>query len=369
MKTINKFFAMATFFLIGGLVAPEIKAQTQTLSAASWIKWYKPNPKDANKNVRVYRVGTAQELSQIATNVKNGKVIGGKIYELPGASSIRFTLTEPNLWYDYWLKSYQDIDKTVTRENMPEVMAKGDVLYWDNNFSGVTVYNYYFSQNSKSVKYVSDYSGLSEKVPVLVHNGKIVGKMDCFNPLLYIKKEEPIVVKEKVKTEVVETEIEVEEEEEECWEYVWKTRTTYTTEYRQVQRYSPRGDYTGLQGFDQGYTTMPVRVPHKTRTRIKVPCGEGFQEEEEIPYTENDQPERTWCERYPLLCAKLMNTRVNVGVHVTKNSNVGGFTPVTPGGQGGFTPVTPGKQGGGTVVTPGGQGGFTPVTPGRRLGE
>ena len=31
--------------------------------------------------------------------------------------------------------------------------------------------------------------------------------MDCFNPLLYIKKEEPIVVKEKVKTEVVETEI------------------------------------------------------------------------------------------------------------------------------------------------------------------
>jgi hypothetical protein len=353
MKTIiNKFFAMATLFLIGGLVAPEIKAQN--LSAASWIKWYKPDPKDASKNIRVYRTGTSEEISQIATNVKNGKVIGGKTYELPGASSIRFTLTEPNLWYDYWLKSYQDIDKTVTRENMPEVMAKDDVLYWDNNFSGVTAYNYYFSQNSKTVKYVSDYSGLAEKVPVLVHNGKIVGKMDCFNPLLLIKKQGSIEKIEKEEKQQIKTI--VRREEKKCYEITERKVRVFG------EIPSATGDYTGHTGLRREgwylttvYDSVEVSceqsdklagLPRETKTKKR---------RSEVRKESNGAP-----------------VIVNIGVALSyqggsRNQGLGG-TVVQQ--QDGFTSVTPGKQGGGTVVTPGGQsGGFQPVTPGKRLGQ
>lgn len=348
MKTINKFFAMATLFLIGGLVAPEIKAQN--LSAASWIKWYKPDPKDASKNIRVYRTGTSEEISQIATNVKNGKIVGGKTYELPGTSDVRFTLTEPNLWYDYWLKSYQEIDKTVTRENMPEVMAKDDVLQWDNNFSGVTAYNYYFSQNSKSVKYVSDYSGLAEKVPVLVHNGKIVGKMDCFNPLLLIKKQGSI---EKIEKEEKQQEVKTIAKKE--------GKKCYDVTARKVRVFgeipSATGDYTGYTGLRREgwylttvYDSVEVSceqsnklagLPRETKTKKK---------RSEVRKEESN--------RAPVIVS------IGVGlsfVSESRNQGLGGTVVQQQGG-----PVHTGGVGGGAVHTGGSLGG--PVHTGR-LGQ
>lgn len=366
MKTKNMFFVMLVLLI--GASSQEIKAQKH-LSEASWIKWYKPDPKDANKNLRIYRSATAEELSQIAINVKNGKIVGGKTYELPGSSNTRFILTQPDLWYEYWLMSYRTTDKTVTKENLPEAMARSSVFTWDNNFAGRTINNYYYSQSTKTVQYIPNYSGLSAGVPIVVYtDGSIKGKADCTNPgpengvkTGSTKKDTVFIVNNSVEQPETETEV----EEEECWEYVWKTQTTYTTEYVEVHPYNPRGDYTGYRGLQTQSYMKAVRVPHKTKTKIKVPCGEGFQEEEEIPYTENDEPERTWCERHPVLCAKLMNTNLNIGVGVQfSNQNVSGGT------LGGFNSVTPGGQSGGVVVTPGGQSeGFQPATPGKRLGQ
>ncbi len=353
MKTkLNKFFVMATFFIIGGLVAPEIKAQN--LSEASWVKWYKPDPKNAQKNVRIYRSATAEELSQIATNVKNGKIVGGKTYELPGSSNIRFTLTQPDLWYEYWLMSYRSTDLTVTRENLPEAMARSSVFTWDNNFAGKTINNYYYSQATKTVQYIPNYSGLSASVPIVVYtDGSIKGKGDCGNPgpengvkTGSTKKDTVFIVKNAIQQQ--ETEIETEIEEEECWKYVWKTQTYYTEEYREVQGYSPRGDYTGLQGFDQQRRLVKVSVPHTSRVQVKVRC----EEQTEEVYTDNTTVVRP---RRPIFInVRAVVQVVKMRAQATQTQQQGG--PVHTGGVGGGPVHTGGSQGG-AVHTGGSQGG------------
>jgi hypothetical protein len=354
MKTINKFFVMLVLLI--GASSPEIKAQTQNLSPASWIKWYKPNPKDPNKNVRIYRVGTAQEMSQIATNVKNNKIVGDKVYELPGTSNVRFALTQPELWYEYELMSYRSTDQTVTRENLPEVMAKSSLFIWDNNFAGKTVNNYYYSQTTKTVQFIPNYSGLSAGVPIFVHtDGTIKGKADCFNPAFEnvvktgsTKKDTVFIVKNTIQQQETETEI----TEKPCVITLHKKRLI-RTEQRDFFIPGERGDFQGNRGMD-GYWVKRSFPIYEDYT-IEVPCEEYYasrsRSEEEV-YEEKTVVR----EKRPII--------INAGVAVTVLKRVAQatetqqdvFTPVTPGKQGGaFTPVTPGKQGGAFIpVTPGG---------------
>lgn len=330
----NKFFVMVALFLLGGLVTPEIKAQT-----GHPIVTRKANGQDYTK------AEIKAKLSQSGIywdNVRNEIVAEtNKTLERSGE---QLRVTTKNI---AWI-----IDSSV-------YIPKNE--YGDQINNGYTI-------DYKSIKYVTtrktdgNYLVFQYKKA----NGRILDP-SCLNPqkeiVLENISEKPVTKLTKAVTET-EMETETEVEVEECWEYVWRTQTTYTTEYVEVQPHNPRGDYTGYRGLQTQSYTKAVRVPHTTRTRIKVPCGEGFQAEEEIPYTENGEPERTWCERHPVACRALMNIRVNVGVQVSNNN----YT--TQQQQDGFTSVTPGKQGGVTVVTPGGQsGGFQPVTPGKRLGQ
>ncbi len=344
--------------LLIGASSPEIKAQTQHLSEASWIKWYKPDPKNPQKNVRVYRSATAEELSQIATNVKNGQIAGGKTYELPGSSNIRFTLTQPDLWYDYWLMSYRSTDLNVTRENLPEAMARSSVFTWDNNFAGKTINNYYYSQATKTVQYIPNYSGLSSSVPIVVYtDGSIKGKGDCGNPGFEngvktgsTKKDTVFIVKNTIQQQEVETETEITEKP--CVITLHKKRLI-RTEQRDFFIPGERGDFQGNRGMD-GYWVKRSFPIYEDYT-IEVPCEEYYasrsRSEEEV-YEEKTVVR----EKRPII--------INAGVAVTVLKRVAQatetqqdvFTPVTPGKQGGaFIPVTPGKQGGAFIpVTPGG---------------
>lgn len=322
---INKFIVTLTLFLIGGLVSTEIKAQTQR---AVWVKWY--NGSQQNEKY----IGTAKEIANILYFIRAGKVRPGKVYEFPDPSTTGFSVAHPNELFESWLKSYQEIDSNVTRENLPETMVKDDNLIWDNNFASVKVNNLYYSEVKKSVQEIPDYSGLSAQVPVIGHNGKLVGKRDCVNPFKQIqnpkKFEGGVTPKKEIKaTSEPENfsnfQFDDQTQSEECWEYKWTEEIVgYTTETQKVVRYASYGENTGYLG--NRYTTQITRrVPIIRKKISRVRCGQTdilpYIAEDDIPLDNSGAPKRSYCEDHPFACWFFRNVQGNIRVRVYSNGN------------------------------------------------
>lgn len=120
--------------------------------------------------------------------------------------------------------------------------------------------------------------------------------------------------------------------------YVWVD----VPQYGQATQayYAGIGENTGYLGNRTTSTSQTVFLGYR---KEKVPCS--VYED----YRQMSEPQqKTWCERNPVWCTILLNTRINVGVQVSGNNNNGYYY----GG---------GNTAGGTYTPNGGPGGPTPT--------
>lgn len=126
-------------------------------------------------------VATSNEMAEITEALINDRIIAEDTFRL--STGITYLIPQPDLYLKYLVYCVQIGEPGIkTMKDVANAIRKGDVVKWGDDISS-RVKNYYYSSKDDTIKFIDNYSGIENAVPVLLINGKPKIKMNCGNPL------------------------------------------------------------------------------------------------------------------------------------------------------------------------------------------